>query len=62
MSSPNVVVGGGFAGFWAAVAARRVAPAVDVVLVSRTPMLEMRPRLYEAEPAGGEGRDLGRER
>jgi NADH dehydrogenase len=46
-----VVVGGGFAGFWAAVAARRVAPArVDIVLVSREPMLQMRPRLYEVEP------------
>jgi NADH dehydrogenase len=46
-----VIVGGGFAGFWAAVAARRVAPArVDVVLVSRAPVLEMRPRLYEAQP------------
>jgi len=46
-----VIVGGGFAGFWAAVAARRVAPArVDVALVSRAPVLEMRPRLYEAQP------------
>jgi NADH dehydrogenase len=50
MTAPIVVVGGGFAGFWAAVAARRVAPAVGVALVSRSPMLEMRPRLYEAEP------------
>jgi NADH:ubiquinone reductase (H+-translocating) len=46
-----VIVGGGFAGFWAAVAGRRVAPAcVDVALVSRVPALEMRPRLYEAQP------------
>jgi NADH dehydrogenase len=46
-----VIVGGGFAGFWAAVAVRRVAPAwVDVALVSRAPVLEMRPRLYEAQP------------
>ena len=46
-----VIVGGGFAGFWAAVAARRVAPArVDVALVSRAPVLEVRPRLYEAQP------------
>ena len=51
MSNRIVVVGGGFAGFWAAVAARRVAPAeVDVVLVSRDPVLQVRPRLYEAEP------------
>jgi NADH:quinone reductase (non-electrogenic) len=53
VSNRIVVVGGGFAGFWAAVAARRVAPArVDVVLVSREPMLQIRPRLYEAEPKG----------
>ena len=45
-----VVVGGGFAGFWAAVAARRVAPEVAIVLVSRERTLQMRPRLYEAEP------------
>lgn len=46
-----LVVGGGFAGFWAALAARRVAgDAVEVTLVSRTSMLEMRPRLYEAKP------------
>ena len=46
-----VVVGGGFAGFWAAVAARRVAPAkVDVVMVSREATMQMRPRLYEANP------------
>jgi len=51
VSNRIVVVGGGFAGFWAAVAARRVAPAeVDVVLVSRDPVLQVRPRLYEAEP------------
>jgi len=51
LSSRIVVVGGGFAGFWAAVAARRVAPQVHISLVSRGPMLEMRPRLYEAEPS-----------
>ena len=46
-----VVVGAGFAGFWAALAARRVAaPDVPVALVSREPVLQMRPRLYEAEP------------
>lgn len=50
-SNRIVIVGGGFAGFWAAIAARRVAPArVDVALVSRAPVLEMRPRLYEAQP------------
>lgn len=46
-----VVVGGGFAGFWAALAARRVAgDRLDVQLVSRDPLLQMRPRLYEANP------------
>jgi NADH dehydrogenase len=46
-----LVIGGGFAGFWAAVAARRVAGArTGVTLVSREPMLEIRPRLYEARP------------
>ncbi|MCA9829951.1 MAG: FAD-dependent oxidoreductase [Dehalococcoidia bacterium] len=46
-----VIIGGGFAGFWAAVAAKRVAgDRADVTLVSRTPTLEIRPRLYEANP------------
>ena len=46
-----LIVGGGFAGFWAAVAARRVAGSRAVVtLVSREPALEIRPRLYEAKP------------
>ena len=46
-----VVVGGGFAGFWAAVAARRIAGAkLSITLVSREPALQIRPRLYEAEP------------
>jgi NADH dehydrogenase len=46
-----VVVGGGFAGFWAAAAARRVAGAdVPISLVSPQPSLVMRPRLYEANP------------
>jgi len=51
VSERLVVVGGGFAGFWAALAARRVAGAqAGVALVSREPMLQMRPRLYEADP------------
>src|SRR5262245_66675372 len=46
-----LIIGGGFAGFWAAVAARRVAgPRAEVTLVSPAPMLEVRPRLYEARP------------
>lgn len=49
--STILIVGGGFAGFWAAMAAKRVVgDAADVSLVSRTPVLEMRPRLYEAKP------------
>ena len=46
-----LIIGGGFAGFWAALAARRVAgPRAEVTLVSPEPVLEMRPRLYEARP------------
>jgi NADH:ubiquinone reductase (H+-translocating) len=51
MSDNILVIGGGFAGFWAAVAARRVAGSrAEVALVSREPMLAIRPRLYEAKP------------
>jgi NADH dehydrogenase len=51
MSEGIVILGGGFAGFWAALAARRVAAEqVPVSLVSRDPVLQMRPRLYEARP------------
>ena len=51
--NPNIlVIGAGFAGFWAAVAARRVAgPHADVTLLAPEPRLEIRPRLYEANPA-----------
>jgi len=46
-----LVLGGGFAGFWAALAARRVAGEnAEIALVSRAPVFEMRPRLYEAHP------------
>lgn len=52
MSNEIIVVGGGFAGFWAALAARRVAGrCAEVTLVSRDPILAIRPRLYEAEPS-----------
>jgi NADH dehydrogenase len=49
------VVGGGFAGLWAAVsAARRLAAEKDdeasVMLISRDRYLTIRPRLYEANP------------
>jgi NADH dehydrogenase len=46
-----VIVGGGFAGFWAAVAARRVAgDEIAIKMVSPEPVLQIRPRLYEARP------------
>ncbi|QIG50482.1 FAD-dependent oxidoreductase [Nordella sp. HKS 07] len=46
-----LVIGGGFAGFWAALAARRVAGTrAEVTLVSPEPVLQIRPRLYEARP------------
>src|SRR6185437_16975001 len=51
MANHILIIGGGFAGFWAAVAARRVAGhKAEVALVSPEPMLEIRPRLYEANP------------
>lgn len=51
MQNEIVIIGGGFAGFWAAVAAKRVAGArAEVTLVSREPVLQIRPRLYEANP------------
>lgn len=51
MPDSILIVGGGFAGFWAAIAARRVAGSQAAVsLVSPKPVLEMRPRLYEAQP------------
>jgi NADH:ubiquinone reductase (H+-translocating) len=51
MSNKILIIGGGFAGFWAAIAARRVAGArAELTLVSPAPVLEIRPRLYEAKP------------
>ena len=50
-ADPIVVAGGGYAGFWAAMAARRIAgPEQPIRMVSRDPILQMRPRLYEAAP------------
>ncbi len=51
MGGRILVVGGGFAGFWAAMAARRViGDRAAVTLLSREAVLQMRPRLYEARP------------
>lgn len=51
MTAPLLVVGAGFAGFWAAVAASRVLDgAAPVTLVAPSPVLQLRPRLYEARP------------
>lgn len=56
MAQTILVVGSGFAGLWAALAAARVldeqrARDVEVVLVSPQPQLAMRPRLHEGDPA-----------
>jgi NADH:ubiquinone reductase (H+-translocating) len=46
-----VVVGGGFAGLNASLAASRVAEGrLSVTLISRDPWLTIRPRLYERQP------------
>jgi NADH:ubiquinone reductase (H+-translocating) len=51
MPDKILIIGGGFASFWAALAARRVAgPGAGVTLVSPEPVLEIRPRLYEVRP------------
>ena len=51
MPNKILIIGGGFAGFWAAIAARRIAGArAELTLVSPAPVLEIRPRLYEAKP------------
>ncbi len=51
MTDEILIIGGGFAGFWAAMAARRVAEdRARVTMVSREPVMQMRPRLYEANP------------
>ncbi|GAA4951148.1 NADH dehydrogenase [Nonomuraea thailandensis] len=47
-----VIIGGGFAGVWAAAAAARVRGGadLDVTLISPDDDLVLRPRMYEAEP------------
>jgi NADH dehydrogenase len=46
-----IVIGGGFAGFWAAVSARRqmrlYGVAAPITVINRDPFLTLRPRLYE---------------
>ncbi|KAI1758197.1 FAD-containing subunit of NADH dehydrogenase [Xylaria castorea] len=62
MSQRIVIVGSGFAGFWAALSARRLicltlekgiteAAMVEVVVIAPDANLVMRPRLYEPNPA-----------
>jgi NADH dehydrogenase len=52
-ASSILVVGGGFAGLWAALSAAREADAqggdIEVTLVSKDPYLTVRPRLYETD-------------
>ena len=53
-----VIVGGGFAGVWAAMAAARVSDEegqgpgkeIEITMISRDPFLTIRPRLYESDP------------
>ncbi|KAI0408339.1 FAD-containing subunit of NADH dehydrogenase [Xylaria palmicola] len=59
MSQRIVIVGSGFAGFWAALSARRLisltlgeeATKIEVVVIAPDANLVMRPRLYESNPA-----------
>ncbi|GAB2841151.1 NAD(P)/FAD-dependent oxidoreductase [Pseudoduganella ginsengisoli] len=56
MARTILVVGSGFAGLWAALAAARVLDQhsvmdVEVALVSPQPQLALRPRLHEGDPA-----------
>ncbi|MFZ6644840.1 NAD(P)/FAD-dependent oxidoreductase [Undibacterium sp. TJN25] len=58
MKKRILIIGAGFAGVWSALAAaRRIklegSPegAIEIALVAPEPVLTMRPRLYEAEPA-----------
>lgn len=54
MTQKIVIAGSGFAGFWAAVSAMRAITIagkhdeIEVIMVSPTPTVTIRPRLYEA--------------
>jgi len=58
MQQRILVIGSGFAGMWAALAAARVldqhgrSAEVEIALISPEPVLHLRPRLHEAAPAG----------
>lgn len=59
MTRKILIVGGGFAGIWGALGAARLLDkeghadgSVEIALVSPEPLLAMRPRLHESEPAG----------
>ena len=56
MTKKIIIVGSGFAGFWTAMGAARLidmaaATDIQVTLVAPEPVLGMRPRFYEADPA-----------
>lgn len=59
MTERILIVGSGFAGVWGALGAARVLDqqgradgSVEIALISPEPLLAMRPRLHESEPAG----------
>lgn len=56
MNKQIMIVGAGFAGFWAALSAARLIDlqdngtgAIDITVIAPTPTLTLRPRLYEAD-------------
>jgi NADH dehydrogenase len=58
MPKKILVVGAGFAGFWSALGAARLisqaqgaSDAIEVALIAPSPVLNMRPRFYEASPS-----------
>jgi NADH dehydrogenase len=58
MTERILIVGSGFAGVWGALGAARVLDqqgradgTVEIALISPEPLLAIRPRLHESEPA-----------